>query len=184
MHGRCADDRVAIGRASRRGQIRSFLAWKRFRMAARRRRPNSYAGSRQSFRNRSRALGWGMTETVGDLHASMAARITKIGRKAAVRRLPVCEMKVVNEKGEEAAAGTQVGELWAKGPNVVKGYWNNPEATRGNLHRWLGQNRRHRAESTRKASATSSTARKTCCSAAARTSTASRSRTCSISIRR
>ena len=42
--------------------------------------------------------------------------------------VPVCEVKAVNEQGEEVPAG-EVGELWIKGPNVVKGYWNKPEAT-------------------------------------------------------
>jgi long-chain acyl-CoA synthetase len=42
--------------------------------------------------------------------------------------VPVCELKVVDEKGHEVPGG-EVGELWIKGPNVVKGYWNNPAAT-------------------------------------------------------
>src|SRR5690606_20548522 len=36
--------------------------------------------------------------------------------------------RVVDENGRDVPAG-QVGELWIKGPNVVKGYWNKPEAT-------------------------------------------------------
>ena len=72
-------------------------------------------------------LGWGMTET--------SATFTHNGGEDYERRpessgpaLPVCEMKIVNEKGEELPPNT-VGELWAKGPNVVKGYWHNPTAT-------------------------------------------------------
>ncbi|MHB1855478.1 MAG: class I adenylate-forming enzyme family protein [Acidimicrobiales bacterium] len=42
--------------------------------------------------------------------------------------VPVCEVKVVDESGAEVPAG-QTGELWIKGPNVVRGYWNKPEAT-------------------------------------------------------
>ncbi len=42
--------------------------------------------------------------------------------------VPVCDIKVVDEKGNELPRG-QVGELWIRGPNVVKGYWNKPEAT-------------------------------------------------------
>lgn len=42
--------------------------------------------------------------------------------------IPVCDVKVVNEAGEELPRGS-VGELWIKGPNVVKGYWRKPEAT-------------------------------------------------------
>ncbi|HMC52672.1 MAG TPA: AMP-binding protein, partial [Acidimicrobiales bacterium] len=42
--------------------------------------------------------------------------------------VPVCEVKVVDEAGAGVPLG-EVGELWIKGPNVVRGYWNNPEAT-------------------------------------------------------
>jgi long-chain acyl-CoA synthetase len=42
--------------------------------------------------------------------------------------VPVCEVKVVDEE-EKALPPGRVGELWIKGPNVVKGYWNKPEAT-------------------------------------------------------
>jgi long-chain acyl-CoA synthetase len=42
--------------------------------------------------------------------------------------MPVCEVRIVNEEGKGLPQG-EVGELWIKGPNVVKGYWNKPEAT-------------------------------------------------------
>jgi len=42
--------------------------------------------------------------------------------------VPVCEVKVVDESGAEVPAG-ETGELWIKGPNVVRGYWNKPDAT-------------------------------------------------------
>ena len=42
--------------------------------------------------------------------------------------VPVCEVKVMDESGAEVPAG-ETGELWIKGPNVVRGYWNNPDAT-------------------------------------------------------
>ncbi len=71
--------------------------------------------------------GWGMTET--------AATFTHHGGEDYENRpdscgpaLPVCDMKVVDENGNELPTG-EVGELWGKGPNVLKGYWNNPEAT-------------------------------------------------------
>lgn len=42
--------------------------------------------------------------------------------------IPVCDLKVVDEVGRTLGAG-EVGELWIKGPNVVKGYWNKPDET-------------------------------------------------------
>ena len=60
--------------------------------------------------------------------------------------VPVCDVAVVPEsfEGEEPTDGLPtgpdvVGELWIKGPNVVRGYWNKPEDsaatfTKGWLH--------------------------------------------------
>jgi steroid-24-oyl-CoA synthetase len=42
--------------------------------------------------------------------------------------VPVVTVKVVDGDGNELPPG-EIGELWIKGPNVVKGYWNKPEAT-------------------------------------------------------
>jgi long-chain acyl-CoA synthetase len=42
---------------------------------------------------------------------------------------PVCDIRVVKEDGNLAATG-ECGEIWISGPNVVKGYWNNADATR------------------------------------------------------
>ncbi len=42
--------------------------------------------------------------------------------------VPVSELRIVGEDGRTLPAGA-VGELWAKGPQIVKGYWNKPEAT-------------------------------------------------------
>jgi long-chain acyl-CoA synthetase len=42
--------------------------------------------------------------------------------------VPVVDLKVVDEEGAELPTG-KTGELWVKGPNVVRGYWDNPEAT-------------------------------------------------------
>ena len=58
---------------------------------------------------------------------------------------PVCEVAVVPEdyEGEEPPLDQSVdpertGELWIKGPNVVRGYWNRPEETAAAFSRgWL-----------------------------------------------
>ncbi|HQS96878.1 MAG: fatty acid--CoA ligase [Novosphingobium sp. 17-62-19] len=72
--------------------------------------------------------GWGMTETMATVtgHSSedYLNRPDSCGPAVAVADLKIMDADGVNE----LPAG-QVGELWARGPMVVKGYWNSPEAT-------------------------------------------------------
>jgi long-chain acyl-CoA synthetase len=72
--------------------------------------------------------GWGMTETSATFTHHMAedylARPDSCGPA-----VPVCDMKIVDPATGRELGPNEVGELWGKGPNVVKGYWNKPEAT-------------------------------------------------------
>lgn len=50
--------------------------------------------------------------------------------------VPACDIRVVRDDGSDAEIG-QSGEIWISGPNVVKSYWNNPDATRAAFpHGW------------------------------------------------
>lgn len=72
--------------------------------------------------------GWGMTETMATVthHTGeeYLARPTSAGPP-----MPVAELKIMDVEGTRELPVGEVGELWAKGPMVVKGYWNKPEAT-------------------------------------------------------
>ena len=46
--------------------------------------------------------------------------------------LPRVQMKIVDDNGKELPTG-EMGEIIVKGSNVMKGYWNNPEATRESI---------------------------------------------------
>jgi long-chain acyl-CoA synthetase len=82
---------------------------------------------RATFPNVMPGSGWGMTETsaafTNHLAEDYLTRPDSCGPP-----LPVCELKVTGPSGETLPRG-EIGDLWAKGPNVVKGYWNDPEAT-------------------------------------------------------
>ena len=72
--------------------------------------------------------GWGMTET-------MATVTNLIGDDYLARpdscgpAVPVADLRVVcPDRLIDVPAG-DVGELWARGPMIVKGYWNNADAT-------------------------------------------------------
>ncbi len=72
--------------------------------------------------------GWGMTETMATVtsHSSedYLNRPDSCGPPVAV-----ADLKIMDESGTQERPVGEVGELWARGPMVVKGYWNNPEAT-------------------------------------------------------
>ena len=71
--------------------------------------------------------GYGLTETtsavISNGGADYFARPNSVGRTAAVALA-----RVVADNGVDVADG-EIGEIWIKGPNVVQGYWNKPEAT-------------------------------------------------------
>jgi long-chain acyl-CoA synthetase len=45
------------------------------------------------------------------------------------RRMPGTDLRVVDPADGTNLPDGEIGELWVRGPNVVRGYWNNPEAT-------------------------------------------------------
>ena len=45
------------------------------------------------------------------------------------RAIPGCEMKLVDIDGNDTPAG-EIGEIAIRGENIMKGYWNRPEATK------------------------------------------------------
>ncbi len=79
------------------------------------------------FPGRTPSNGYGLTET---------SSVTTMNGGADYQRkpdsvgqpVPVCDVQVVDGDGRPLPTG-EVGELWIKGPNVIKGYWNKPQAT-------------------------------------------------------
>ncbi len=71
--------------------------------------------------------GYGLTETTSAIisngGADYFARPDSVGRA-----VPVADARVVDDSGRDVPQG-EIGEIWIKGPNVVQGYWNKPEAT-------------------------------------------------------
>ena len=78
--------------------------------------------------NASAGNGWGMTET--------SATFTNNGAEDYENRPDSCgvapavgEMKIMTVEGDRELPPGEVGELWCKGPMVLRSYWNRPEAT-------------------------------------------------------
>jgi acyl-CoA synthetase (AMP-forming)/AMP-acid ligase II len=75
------------------------------------------------------AQGWGMTELAG------AGSVSPPADQAADKPGTVgwcvagAELRIVDPAGGAELEAGEVGELWFRGPNVMKGYLHNPEAT-------------------------------------------------------
>ena len=72
--------------------------------------------------------GWGMTETSATA-TSHAAEDYRHRPDSCGPAVPVTDLKIMNLEGTRELPVGEVGELWCRGPQVVKGYWNKPDAT-------------------------------------------------------
>lgn len=80
--------------------------------------------------------GYGMTETSGII-TSMGADFFVAKPASCGRAVPTLEAKCVDEAGQALGAG-QIGELWVRGANVIKGYLNREQATADSITEgWL-----------------------------------------------
>ncbi|KAI9307111.1 hypothetical protein BJ944DRAFT_281646 [Cunninghamella echinulata] len=79
--------------------------------------------------------GYGMTET-SPIVTIEVAKESVPGSCGVV--LPNCTVRLVKEDGSDAKKG-ETGELWARGPNMMLGYIDNPEATANTIDKdgWL-----------------------------------------------
>jgi len=71
--------------------------------------------------------GYGLTETSSVSTFNFGADYERKPDSVGLP-VPVCEVRVVGPDGHDVPRG-EVGEIWIKGPNVVKGYWNKPADT-------------------------------------------------------
>ncbi|MDQ1445020.1 MAG: steroid-24-oyl-CoA synthetase [Acidimicrobiaceae bacterium] len=82
---------------------------------------------KEHFPTGSPSNGYGLTETSSV--TTMNAGDDYVRKPDSVGPpVPVCDVRIVGDDGSDVAMG-EVGELWIKGPNVVRGYWNKPDAT-------------------------------------------------------
>lgn len=72
--------------------------------------------------------GWGMTETMATVTSHTAEDYLNRPDSCGPA-VPVSDLKIMDADGQTELPVGQVGELWARGPQIVKGYWNKPEAT-------------------------------------------------------
>jgi acyl-CoA synthetase (AMP-forming)/AMP-acid ligase II len=73
--------------------------------------------------------GYGLTELSPVSHKSRLARVDETPPGSIGALIPNTEARLVDpETGEDVSAGER-GEIWIRGPQVMRGYLNNPEAT-------------------------------------------------------
>ena len=81
----------------------------------------------RSFSTARPGIGYGMTETnaygPGNSGDDYMRKPTSCGRV-----VPTVELRVTDPEGRVLGPG-EVGEIWFRGPHLIRGYWNKPEAT-------------------------------------------------------
>ncbi|WP_235538576.1 class I adenylate-forming enzyme family protein [Sphingomonas sp. Root710] len=84
---------------------------------------------REAFPGVAIGTGWGMTETSASFAGHMGPDYEDHPESVGIAA-PVGEMQIRDPAdGQTVLPPGMVGELWVKGPQVVKRYWNKPEAT-------------------------------------------------------
>ncbi|MFF8291010.1 class I adenylate-forming enzyme family protein [Streptomyces sp. NPDC016309] len=71
--------------------------------------------------------GYGLTETCGGVLAAFGASYRRFPGSVG-RPTPVTEVRIAAPDGRALPEG-EVGELWLRGQSLVRGYWEDPEAT-------------------------------------------------------
>lgn len=89
------------------------------------------ADLQEAFERRTGVLlgqGWGMTEATAVVSATPNDRAKrKFGCCGYL--VPSCEAQVVDVASHKPLGAGETGEIWLRGPNIMKGYWNQPAAT-------------------------------------------------------
>ncbi|KAF3918842.1 S-dihydroxybenzoyltransferase [Dactylellina cionopaga] len=83
--------------------------------------------------------GYGLSEVTCAVIVQKENSKNKDPKRGTVGHIaPNCEAKLVDEDGNELGRN-KPGELWVRGPNVMKGYYNKPEATAATITKdgWL-----------------------------------------------
>ena len=89
-----------------------------------------------SFSKGRPSIGYGMTETNGYGPQNLADDYVRKPTSAG-RTIPTMQVRVVADDGEVVPSG-EVGEIEFRGPNLIRGYWNKPDATAATFHDgWL-----------------------------------------------
>jgi long-chain acyl-CoA synthetase len=80
-----------------------------------------------AFKAAKPGIGYGMTETnaygPGNSGTDYETHPTSTGRGT-----PILQLEIRDAEAKPVPAGER-GEIWMKGPNLIRGYWNKPEAT-------------------------------------------------------
>jgi len=89
--------------------------------------PTLVARVEAGFRRGRPSIGYGMTET-NAFGPQNSGRDYVTHPTSTGRSLPTMPVEVRDPDGTALAAGEQ-GEIWMKGPHLIRGYWNRPDAT-------------------------------------------------------